>query len=77
VSAGVGVALSDPASAATTPGAAAAERRRYFGTAVAANKLSDSQYTTILNRDGSGNSVGITVWRNGTNTMPTASCAVS
>ncbi|MDG4824205.1 endo-1,4-beta-xylanase [Asanoa sp. WMMD1127] len=40
------------ASAATTLGASAAERGgRYFGTAVAANKLSDSAYTTILNRE--------------------------
>ena len=40
------------ASAATTLGASAAERGgRYFGTAVAASKLSDSAYTTILNRE--------------------------
>jgi endo-1,4-beta-xylanase len=38
-------------SAAATLGASAAERGRYFGTAVAANKLSDGAYTTILNRE--------------------------
>ncbi|MFK3979031.1 endo-1,4-beta-xylanase [Micromonospora sp. NPDC050397] len=44
--------LPSTASAATTLGASAAERGgRYFGTAVAANKLSDSVYTTILNRE--------------------------
>ena len=46
------VLLPGPASAATTLGASAAERGgRYFGAAVAANKLSDSNYTTILNRE--------------------------
>ncbi|BCL12436.1 beta-xylanase [Micromonospora sagamiensis] len=40
-----------PADAATTLGASAAEKGRYFGTAVAAFKLSDSQYVTILNRE--------------------------
>nr|WP_221310044.1 endo-1,4-beta-xylanase [Micromonospora parathelypteridis] len=40
-----------PASAGTTLGASAAEKGRYFGTAVAAYKLSDSAYTTILNRE--------------------------
>jgi endo-1,4-beta-xylanase len=40
------------ASAASTLGASAAERGgRFFGTAVAAGKLSDSAYTTILNRE--------------------------
>jgi endo-1,4-beta-xylanase len=40
------------AGAASTLGASAAERGgRYFGAAVAANKLSDSAYTTILNRE--------------------------
>src|SRR5918997_2619456 len=39
------------ASAGTTLGASAAERGRYFGAAVAANKLSDSTYATILNRE--------------------------
>ncbi|MBE1490040.1 endo-1,4-beta-xylanase [Plantactinospora soyae] len=45
------MALPNTASAATTLGASAAERGRYFGTAVAASKLSDSAYTTILNRE--------------------------
>ncbi|MEU7974291.1 endo-1,4-beta-xylanase, partial [Micromonospora sp. NPDC049089] len=40
-----------PASAGTTLGASAAEKGRYFGTAVAGFKLSDSAYTTILNRE--------------------------
>ncbi|MEV7327699.1 endo-1,4-beta-xylanase [Micromonospora sp. NPDC093244] len=43
--------LTAPASAGTTLGASAAEKGRYFGTAVAAFKLSDSAYTTILNRE--------------------------
>jgi endo-1,4-beta-xylanase len=46
------VFLPSSASAATTLGASAAERGgRYYGTAVAANRLSDSAYTTILNRE--------------------------
>ncbi|WP_229072858.1 endo-1,4-beta-xylanase [Actinoplanes sp. DH11] len=45
------VALSPSANAATTLGAAAAEKGRYFGTAVAAYKLSDSVYSGILNRE--------------------------
>ncbi|MFE0588515.1 endo-1,4-beta-xylanase [Micromonospora echinospora] len=40
-----------PAEAASTLGASAAEKGRYFGTAVAAHKLSDSQYVGILNRE--------------------------
>ena len=39
------------ADAATTLGASAAATGRYFGTAVAANKLSDSTYVGILNRE--------------------------
>jgi endo-1,4-beta-xylanase len=39
------------ASAASTLGAAAAESGRYFGAAVAAGRLGDSQYTTILDRE--------------------------
>jgi endo-1,4-beta-xylanase len=39
------------AAAATTLGAAAAEQGRYFGTAVAASKLGDNTYVTILNRE--------------------------
>ncbi|MGW5556553.1 endo-1,4-beta-xylanase [Micromonospora sp. NPDC003944] len=37
--------------AEATLGAAAAQSGRYFGAAVAANKLNDSAYTTILNRE--------------------------
>src|SRR6478609_9339172 len=37
--------------AASTLGAAAAEQGRYFGTAVAAYKLSDSVYSGILDRE--------------------------
>ncbi len=45
-------AVPSASNAATTLGASAAERGgRYFGTAVPANKLSDSAYTTILNRE--------------------------
>src|SRR5688500_9410889 len=44
--------LPGTATAASTLGASAAERGgRYFGTAVAVNKLNDSAYTTILNRE--------------------------
>jgi endo-1,4-beta-xylanase len=46
------VALAGNAEAATTLGASAAARDgRVFGTAVAASKLSDSAYTTILDRE--------------------------
>ncbi|MBF9129909.1 endo-1,4-beta-xylanase, partial [Plantactinospora sp. S1510] len=45
------MALPNTASAATTLGASAAERGRFFGTAVAAGRLGDSAYTTILNRE--------------------------
>ena len=46
------VILPGSASAASTLGASAAERNgRYFGTAVAAYKLSDNVYQTILNRE--------------------------
>ena len=45
------VALAPTAEAATTLGASAAEQGRYFGTAVAAYKLSDSTYSGILNRE--------------------------
>src|SRR5688500_16691211 len=37
--------------AASTLGAAAAQSGRYFGTAVAAGKLGDSTYSTILRRE--------------------------
>nr|AIS85916.1 endo-1,4-beta-xylanase [Verrucosispora sp. MS100047] len=46
------VVLPGNASAAeTTLGAAAAQSGRYFGTAVAVNRLNDSAYTNILNRE--------------------------
>ncbi|WP_229796413.1 endo-1,4-beta-xylanase, partial [Saccharothrix coeruleofusca] len=45
------VVLPNVASAGTTLAASAAESGRYFGTAVAANKLSDSTYVGILNRE--------------------------
>ncbi|WBB90326.1 endo-1,4-beta-xylanase [Verrucosispora sp. WMMC514] len=45
------VVLPGSASAASTLGASAAERGRYFGTAVAVSRLNDSAYTTILNRE--------------------------
>ncbi|BCL18014.1 endo-1,4-beta-xylanase [Micromonospora sagamiensis] len=59
LSAAAGVALvattvvvaSSSASAGTTLATAAGETGRYFGTAVAANKLSDSTYVGILNRE--------------------------
>ncbi|HEX5994438.1 MAG TPA: endo-1,4-beta-xylanase, partial [Jiangellales bacterium] len=51
LAAGVVVAVASSASAATTLGASAAERGRYFGAAVAASKLNDGNYTTILNRE--------------------------
>ncbi|SBT40439.1 endo-1,4-beta-xylanase [Micromonospora auratinigra] len=45
------VVLGGSASAGTTLGASAAEKGRYFGTAVAAYKLSDATYVGILNRE--------------------------
>ncbi len=45
------IAPTGPASAGTTLGTSAAEKGRYFGAAVAAHRLSDSQYVTILNRE--------------------------
>ncbi len=51
LAAGMALFMTAPAAAGTTLGASAAEKGRYFGTAVAANKLSDSAYTTILNRE--------------------------
>nr|WP_245724899.1 endo-1,4-beta-xylanase [Micromonospora citrea] len=44
-------AQAGPATAGTTLGASAAEKGRYFGAAVAAHRLSDSQYVTILDRE--------------------------
>src|SRR5689334_8623298 len=43
--------LPSPAQAATTLGASAAQTGRYFGTAVAAGRLGDSTYGTILDRE--------------------------
>ncbi|BCJ70191.1 endo-1,4-beta-xylanase [Polymorphospora rubra] len=51
LAAGMALVVTTSASAATTLGASAAERGRYFGAAVAANKLSDNTYVTILNRE--------------------------
>ncbi|MFD7657498.1 endo-1,4-beta-xylanase [Actinosynnema sp. NPDC059797] len=49
---GVAFLVAAPASgAASTLAAAAQQSGRYFGTAVAANKLSDSTYVNILNRE--------------------------
>ncbi|MFI7431302.1 endo-1,4-beta-xylanase [Micromonospora sp. NPDC049836] len=45
------VVVASSASAGTTLGSAAAEQGRYFGTAVAAYKLSDATYVGILNRE--------------------------
>ncbi|GGQ27746.1 endo-1,4-beta-xylanase [Streptosporangium pseudovulgare] len=46
------LAIQVPADAAeSTLGAAAAQSGRYFGTAIAGNKLGDSAYTTIANRE--------------------------
>jgi endo-1,4-beta-xylanase len=45
------VGLASSAEAATTLGASAAEKGRYFGTAVAAYKLSDATYSGILDRE--------------------------
>jgi endo-1,4-beta-xylanase len=49
--AGVFAVLSPTASAASTLGSAAASSNRYFGTAVAAYKLSDPVYSAILDRE--------------------------
>jgi endo-1,4-beta-xylanase len=48
------VALSGTANAATTLGASAAERGRYFGAAVAANHLGESQYFTTWTTEFNG-----------------------
>ncbi len=45
------VALADPAQAASTLGASAADTGRYFGTAIAAGRLGDSTYTSIASRE--------------------------
>ncbi|MFC7483930.1 endo-1,4-beta-xylanase [Luedemannella flava] len=49
--AGAAVLVPGLAQAATTLGAAAAQSGRYFGTAIAANRLSDSTYSTIAGRE--------------------------
>jgi endo-1,4-beta-xylanase len=46
-----GLAATSAQAAGSTLQAAAAESGRYFGTAIAANKLSESAYTTIANRE--------------------------
>jgi endo-1,4-beta-xylanase len=46
-----GIAAASAQAAGSTLQAAAAESGRYFGTAIAANKLSESAYTTIANRE--------------------------
>ncbi|MDH2423992.1 endo-1,4-beta-xylanase [Sphaerisporangium sp. TRM90804] len=52
VAVGLSVALNGQADAASTLGASAAERGgRYYGAAVAAGRLSDTTYQTILNRE--------------------------
>ena len=51
LSVAVGLTVARQASAATTLGAAAAEKGRYFGTAVAANRLGEAPYATVLNRE--------------------------
>ncbi|GAB7051074.1 endo-1,4-beta-xylanase [Catenuloplanes indicus] len=51
LAASLAVGVTTAAEAATTLGASAAEKGRYFGTAVAANRLGDSAYTSILNRE--------------------------
>ncbi|MFG1942467.1 endo-1,4-beta-xylanase [Nonomuraea sp. NPDC048826] len=49
---GAALAVSAPANAAESTLAAAAQQSgRYFGTAIAAGKLGDGQYTTIANRE--------------------------
>ncbi|MFG1702602.1 endo-1,4-beta-xylanase [Nonomuraea sp. M3C6] len=45
------VSMTTAADAASTLGAAAAEKGRYFGAAVAANHLGESQYATVLDRE--------------------------
>jgi endo-1,4-beta-xylanase len=51
VAVGAAVTFSGTANAASTLGASAAASGRYFGTAVAANKLSDATYVGILNSE--------------------------
>ncbi|WP_253866038.1 endo-1,4-beta-xylanase [Micromonospora sp. WMMA2032] len=49
--AGAALIVPGPAQAASTLGAAAAQSGRYFGTAIAANRLNDSTYSTIAGRE--------------------------
>src|SRR4051795_7586053 len=51
LAAGAGLFFAGSANAGTTLGGSAAEKGRYFGAAVAANKLSDSVYVGILDRE--------------------------
>ena len=51
LTAGFVMALATTANAAATLGASAAQSGRYYGAAVAAFRLSDSAYTTILDRE--------------------------
>ncbi|WP_273652247.1 endo-1,4-beta-xylanase [Cellulomonas fimi] len=44
-------AVASPAQAASTLGASAAEKGRYYGTAIAAGRMSDSTYINIANRE--------------------------
>jgi len=48
---GTAVVVTTDANAASTLAAAAAQSGRYFGTAIAASRLSDSTYSTIANRE--------------------------
>ena len=48
IAAGLGIAYTQNADAATTLGASAAQTGRYFGAAIPASKLGDSAYTKIL-----------------------------
>ncbi|MET9908363.1 endo-1,4-beta-xylanase, partial [Streptomyces sp. NPDC006476] len=51
LAAGTAAAAPDATVKASTLGAQAAQSGRYFGTAVAAGKLGDSTYSTILDRE--------------------------
>ncbi|MEU4624767.1 endo-1,4-beta-xylanase [Actinoplanes sp. NPDC023801] len=51
LAAGAALAFASTSDAATTLGASAAAKNRYFGAAIAAGRLGDSTYTTILKRE--------------------------
>ncbi|MEV0718396.1 endo-1,4-beta-xylanase [Asanoa sp. NPDC050611] len=51
VTAALTAGLAGTANAASTLGASAAEKGRYFGAAISAGKLGDNTYVTILNRE--------------------------